>query len=71
AENALFLLFGDGEGNLISDWRFSTEGLSPRSLLSGFFTGFQAPQGFQSVELAYLGVGGGSDRFFLLTNKNF
>ncbi len=68
---ALFLLFGDGAGNFIGDWRFSTDALSPKSLISGFFTSFQAPKGFQSVELAYLGINGSSDQFFLLTNQNF
>ncbi|MFQ5598859.1 MAG: FG-GAP repeat domain-containing protein [Nitrospiria bacterium] len=71
AENALFLLFGDGEGNLIGDWRFDTGLGSLTSLISGFFTGFQAPQGDQSIELVYLGFDsmGSTDRFFLLRNQ--
>jgi len=73
--NVLHLLFGDGLGGFIGDWQFDTSPLSPTTLISGFFTGFAAPQGFQSVELVYLGINPGiappSDQFFLLTNKNF
>ncbi len=73
--NAIQVLFGDGSGSFIGEWQYDAEGLSPATLISGFFTGFQAPQGNQSVELVYLGINTGtappSDQFFLLTNQNF
>jgi len=70
--NELFLLYGDGQGKFTGNWRLSTGTLSPISLISGFFTGFDAPQGFQSIDLIYMGIPatGGSNQFFLLSNQS-
>lgn len=62
---AVLLLFGDGAGNLIGNLRYDT-GVSPLSLVPGFFTSFQSPQGFQSIGLIY--IDGTGNKFYLLNN---
>ncbi len=70
--NELFVLYGNGLGKFTGNWRFSTGALSPTSLISGFFTGFDAPQGFQSIDLIYMGsdLTGSANQFFLLSNQS-
>lgn len=65
---AVLLLFGDGTGNLIGNFRYDT-GVPPLSLVPGFFTSFQASQGFQSVGLIY--IGSTENKFHLLNNVSF
>ncbi|HLG21876.1 MAG TPA: VCBS repeat-containing protein [Candidatus Manganitrophaceae bacterium] len=65
ASKAVLLLFGDGIGNLIGKWRYNA-GVPPISLISGFFTSFQSPTGFQSVGLIYINQT--DNRFYLLNN---
>jgi len=65
---AVLLLFGDGAGNLIGKLRYDT-GVSPLSLVPGFFTSFQTPQGFQSIGLIY--INGTENKFYLLNNARF
>ncbi len=73
--NELFILYGDGQGKFTGDWRYSTGPLSPISITSGFFSGVDAPQGFQSIELIYMGINTNgtsspADQFFLLSNQS-
>lgn len=65
---AVLLLFGDGTGNMIGHLRYDT-GVSPLSLVPGFFTSFQSPQGFQSIGLIY--INGTENKFYLLNNARF
>lgn len=62
---AVLLLFGDGTGKFVGKFRFDT-GVAPLSLVPGFFTSFQSPQGFQSVGLIY--ISGTDNKFYLLNN---
>lgn len=64
----IYVLFGDGEGNMIGNWVYKT-GVPPRSLRAGFFAGSQSPTGFQTVSLVYINED--ADRFFLVNNSNF
>jgi hypothetical protein len=65
---AVLLLFGDGTGNFIGNLRYDA-GVLPLSLIPGFFTSFQASQGFQSVGLIY--ISGAENKFHLLNNTSF
>ncbi|MGB3941044.1 MAG: VCBS repeat-containing protein [Candidatus Manganitrophaceae bacterium] len=63
--NAVLFLFGDGSGAFIGKFR-SDVAAPPLALISGFFSGFQSPQGFQNIGFIYLN--GTENRFYLLNN---
>lgn len=63
----IYVLFGNGEGDMIGNWVFKT-GVVPTSLLAGFFSGPQSPRGFQTVGLMYINKS--VNRFFLVNNTN-
>ncbi|TAJ98405.1 MAG: VCBS repeat-containing protein [Candidatus Manganitrophaceae bacterium] len=67
ASKAVLLLFGDGSGQFISKLQYDT-GVAPLSLVPGFFTSFNSPQGFQSVGLIY--ISGTENKFYLLNNTS-
>ncbi len=68
ASKAVLILFNDGAGNLIGNFRYDT-GVAPLSLVPGFFTTFDNPQGFQSVGLIYISAT--ESKFHLLNNVSF
>jgi len=65
----IYVLFGDGEGNMIGNWAYKT-GVAPRSLRAGFFSGSQSPTGFQTVSLVYINEDLPKPKFFLVNNSN-
>ena len=67
-QNEILVLFGDGEGKMIGEWRFAT-GVAPLSLRAGFFAGLGSTQGFQIISLVY--INNFTGKFDLINNANF